>query len=120
MSKNNFSPEIIGKALEITVKEQITENVLVSHNSASNNYRIQIWKDGVSAGAVIHGIKKWNQMIKLFEDYCTDLKKATNALDSSAHVTLMILNDLNQFQALATITDGATLYNFMEEKANAK
>jgi hypothetical protein len=32
----------------------------------------------------------------------------------------MILNDLNQFQALATITDGATLYNFMEEKANAK
>ncbi len=59
-------------------------------------------------------------MIKLFEDYCTDLKKAANALDSSAHVTLMILNDLNQFQALATITDGATLYNFMEEKANAE
>ena len=116
----NFSPEIIGKALEITVKEQITENVLVAYNSASNNYRIQIWKDGVSAGAFIRGIKKWNAMIKLFENYCTDLKKATNELDSSAHVTLMILNDLNQFQTLATITDGATLYNFMEEKVNAQ
>ena len=54
----NFSPEIIGKALEITVKEQITENVLVSYNSATNNYRIQIWKDGISAGAFIRGIKK--------------------------------------------------------------
>ena len=117
---NQFSPEIIGKALEITVKEQITENALVSHNSATNNYRIQIWKDGVSAGAVIRGIKKWNAMIKLFENYCTDLKKASNELDSSAHVTLMILNDLNHFQTLATITDGATLYNFMGEKANAK
>ena len=116
----NFSSEIIGKALEITVKEQITENALVSYNPATNNYRIQIWKDGVSAGAFIRGIKKWNQMIKLFENYCTDLKKATNKLDSSAHVTLMILNDLNHFQTLATITDGATLYNFMEEKANAQ
>ena len=116
----NFSPEIIGKALEITVKEQITENALVSHNPATNNYRIQIWKNGISAGAVLHGIKKWNAMIKLFESYCTDLKKAVSEMDSSAHVTLMIVNDLNHFQTLATITDGATLYNFMEEKANAK
>ena len=116
----NFSPEIIGKALEITVKEQITENVLVSHNSASNNYRIQIWKDGVSAGAVIRGIKKWNAMIKLFENYCTDLKKAVSEMDSNAHVTLMIVNDLNHFQTLATITNGAVLYNFMEELSHAK
>ena len=116
----NFNPEIIGKALEITVKEQITENALVSHNSATNNYRIQIWKDGVSAGAVIRGIKKWNAMIKLFENYCTDLKKAVNEMDSNAHVTLMIVNDMNHFQTLATITDGATLYNFMEEKVNAE
>ena len=115
-----FSPEIIGKALEMLVKEQITENALVSHNSESNNYRVQIWKDGISAGAVLHGIKKWNQMIKLFENYCTDLKKAVSEIDSSAHVTLMILNDLNHFQTLATITDGATLYNFMEELSHAK
>ena len=116
----NFSPEIIGKALEMLAKEQITENALVSHNPATNNYRIQIWKDGVSAGAVICGIKKWNQMIKLFENYCTDLKKAVSEMDSSAHVTLMIVNDLNHFQTLVTITDGATLYNFMEELSHAK
>ena len=107
-----FSPEIIGKALEMLVKEQITKNALVSHNSES--------KDGISAGAVLHGIKKWNQMIKLFENYCTDLKKAVSEMDSSAHVTLMIVNDLNHFQTLATITDGAVLYNFMEELSHAK
>ena len=115
MEKNKFSPQIIGKALEILVKEQITENTFVSHSQNSNNYRVQIWKNGVSVGAVRRGRKEWNNLVKLFEDYCTGLKKAVNSMDSDAHVTLMIVNDRNHFQTLLTITDGATLYNFMEE-----
>ena len=116
--------EIIQAALEVTVKKDITENVRVEYNPDVNNYKILIWKKGVSAGTIIRtkkqGIGKWNHMIKSFEKYCHDLKKSVNTMDSTAHVTLLVLNDMNLSQTLLTITDGITHYNFMLDKKHRK
>ena len=118
--ENKFSPEIIGAVLETSVKENLTENVKVEYNSDANNYRISIWKKGVSTGTIIRtkkqSIYKWHHLIKTFERYCRDLKKSVSTMDSTAHVTLLVLNDTNLSQTLLTITDGITHYNFMLDK----
>ncbi|MDE6707879.1 MAG: hypothetical protein K2K06_07580 [Oscillospiraceae bacterium] len=115
--ENKFSSEIIKAVLETSVKENLTKNVKVEYNPDANNYRISIWKKGVSAGTIIRtkkqGIGKWNHMIKSFEKYCHDLKKSVSTMDSTAHVTLLVLNDMNLSRTLLTITDGITHYNFI-------
>ncbi|MDE7094699.1 MAG: hypothetical protein K2O52_07290 [Oscillospiraceae bacterium] len=118
--KNKIGSEIIKAVLETSVKENLTENVKIDYSPDANNYRISIWKKGVSAGTIIRtkkqGIGKWNHMIKSFEKYCHDLKKSVNTMDSTAHVTLLVLNDMNLSQTLLTITH----YNFMLDKKHRK
>ena len=120
--ENKFSSEIIKAVLETSVKENLTKNVKVEYNPDANNYRISIWKKGVSAGTIIRtkkqGISKWNHFMKSLERYCCDLKKSIDTMDSTAHVTLMVLNDTNLERTLLTITDGITHYNFMLDKKN--
>ncbi|MDE6708347.1 MAG: hypothetical protein K2K06_09980 [Oscillospiraceae bacterium] len=120
--KNKISSEIIKAVLEISVKENFTENVKVEYNPDVNNYKISVWKKGVSAGTIIRtkkqGISKWNHFMKSLERYCCDLKKSIDTMDSTAHVTLMVLNDTNLERTLLTITDGITHYNFMLDKKN--
>ena len=120
--ENKFSPEIIKAVLETSVKENLTENVKIDYSPDVNNYRISVWKKGISAGAIIRtkkqGISKWNHFMKSLEKYCCDLKKSVDTMDSTAHVTLMVLNDTNLERTLLTITDGITHYNFMLDKKN--
>lgn len=120
--EKNFNSKIIGAVLETSIKENLRGNVKIDYSPDVNNYRISVWKKGISAGAIIrtkkHGISKWNRLIKSFEKYCCDLKKSVNTMDSTAHVTLLILNDMNLSQTLLSITDGITHYNFMLDKKN--
>lgn len=112
-----YNSETIRALIEFTVRANLTENVRVDYNPAANNYRISVWKKGISAGTVIRtrkqGIKGWKRMIGSFEKYCSDLKKSVNTMDSEAHITLMVLNDMNPGQTLLTVTDGAVIYDFM-------
>lgn len=119
MSETVYTPEIIRMVLEMTVKENLTENVRVDYSSAASNYRISVWKKGISAGAVIRtekqGISGWKNMVRTFENYCRDLKKSVNTMDADAHITLMVLNDLNPEHTLLTVTDGAAVYDFLKK-----
>ena len=121
--ENSFSHEMIRIALELSVKENLTENVKVTYNTSANNYKISVWKRGVVAGVVAttqQGVDEWGHTVKSFENYCSDLKKIVNAKDSQAHVTLMVLNDTNLDQTLLTILDGTTIYDFRNDKRTVK
>ena len=114
MSQRRFDSEIIRAAIEISAKENLTENVKVTYHAISNNYKIYIWKNGVTAG-IIRKTNKWNYTVKAFEKYCRDVKKSINAIDTKAHVTLIMLNDTNLNQTLLTVVDGTTVYDFMKK-----
>ncbi|MDE5738234.1 MAG: hypothetical protein K2H93_07710 [Oscillospiraceae bacterium] len=118
--ENSFSHEVIRVALEMSIKENLTENVKVAYNASANNYRISVWKKnfliGVIATTQKQSVDEWNQTVKSFENYCSDLKKIVNAKNSQAHVTLMVLNDANLSQTLLTILDGTTIYNFQHDE----
>lgn len=113
MSKQ-FESEIIRAAIELSVKENLTENVKVTYHKTSNNYKIFIWKKGVAAG-IIRTADKWADTVKTFENYCSDLKKSVNAMNAKAHVTLMLLNDMNLNRTLLMIVDGTTIHDFMQK-----
>ncbi len=122
--ENNFSHEMIRIALELSVKENLTENVKVTYNASANNYKISVWKKdflvGVIATTQKQSVDEWNHTVKSFENYCSDLKKIVNAKDSKAHVTLMVLNDTNLEQTLLTILDGTTIYDFQHDEKATK
>ena len=109
-------------ALEMSVRENLTENVKVAYNASANNYKISVWKKGflvdVIATTQKQSVDEWNQTVKSFENYCSDLKRIVNAKDSQAHVTLMVLNDTNLNQTLLTILNGTTIYNFQHDEKN--
>ena len=109
-------------ALELSVKENLTENVKVTYNASANNYKISVWKKNflvdVIATTQKQSVDEWNHTVKLFENYCSDLKKIVNAKDSQAHVTLMVLNDTNLEQTILMILDGKTIYDFQHDEKN--
>ena len=119
MSEPKFNPEIIKSVIMIAVKANLTDDVKIDYDPATNNYRVSVWKKGITTGTLVRtkkeGIDKWNKLITYFENYCRDLKISVNTMDAEAHVTIMILNDLNLKQTLLTITDGITHYDFMLE-----
>ena len=116
--QNSFSHEMIRVALEMSIKENLTENVKATYNTSANNYKISVWKKGIVARVATtqQGVNEWNHTVKSFENYCSDLKKIVNAKDSQTHVTLMVLNDTNLNQTLLTIFDGKVIYNFQRDK----
>ena len=112
--------EIIKAALEVTVRKNLIENVRVEYSPDANNYKILIWKKGLSKGTItrtkVQGISQWHHTIKKLERYCRDLKKSTSELDATAHITLMLLNDTNLNHVLLAIMDGFTYYDFFQDK----
>lgn len=112
--------EIIQAALEVRVRKDITENVRVEYNPDANNYKILIWKKGISVGVItrtrVQGIFQWQHVKKKLERYCRDLKNSTSEFDATAHVTLMLLNDMNLNYVLLSIMDGFTYYDFLQNK----
>ena len=113
MSKR-IESEIIRAALELSVKKALTDNVRVEYCKNSNNYKISVWKKGVADG-IIRSADKWADMVKIFENYCSDLKKSVNAVDVKAHVTLILLNDTNLNRTLLMVVDGTTIHDFMQK-----
>ena len=107
--------EIIRAALELSGKNALTDNVRVEDCKNSNNYKISVWKKGVAAG-IIRTADKWADTVKAFENYCGDLKKSVNAMDIKAHVTLMLLNDMNLNRTLLMVVDGTTIHDFMQKR----
>lgn len=106
--------EIIRAALELSVKKALTDNVRVEYCKNSNNYKISVWKKGVAAG-IIRSADKWADTVKTSENYYSDLKKYVNAMDIKAHVTLILLNDMNLKRALLMVVDGTTIHDFMQK-----
>ena len=111
-----MNPFIIKESLRLAVAEYISANVRTEYDPVADMYYAYIWREGIVKGAVTKGKAEWEKVVKTFEAYCLDMRETIKkGFDSDAHLTFMVLNDLNQKATLLTITDGITHYDFMTE-----
>lgn len=116
-SNIKLNSDIIKPLIETSLKQSYGDDMKVEYDELSNNYTIYVWKDGVALGATMSlesDGSEWSNLVKVFENSCTEFKESVNSLDPDAHVTFIVLNDLSLDKSLLTVLDGVTIQNIAD------
>lgn len=92
----------------------------VSYSEEGNNYIIYVKTDGVALLATLAqngtDVESWGKVVESMKDLSKSMSDTVKELDPEAHVTVMVLNDLNTDNTLLTILDGDVITNAVNEQ----
>lgn len=112
-----YTPEFIQSLLLLSMQQGYGDNCDVTYDESSNCYVISVWMDGIAEASVLakEGDKtNWDNMVETMEDSTKTLYETVIDLDSNAHVSMNVLNNLSKDKTLLTILDGITIYDVVD------
>lgn len=112
--KEDISDSIIS-ILNLTIKTGFPDSD-ITYQKDTNTYVISISYDGSALLATLaqndeDSRAEWDKVVDSLEELCKSAKDAVAAFDNDAHISLMLLNDLNKENTLLGIYDGYTIFN---------
>ncbi|WP_405345939.1 hypothetical protein [Ruminococcus sp.] len=118
---NAFTPDSIVSLLKIALSSSSdTVETNVSYSEEGNNYIIYVKTDGVALLATLAqngtDVESWGKVVESMKDLSKSMSDTVKELDPEAHVTVMVLNDLNTDNTLLTILDGDVITNAVNEQ----
>lgn len=113
--------ELILNILQMGFESSFGENMLVDYEEDTQNYVVSIWQDGLAANLANEAAADaWNTMIDTLVSAIGQMTDPIRQIDSTANVTLNILNDENQKDILLTIYNGEVSYNIIDSETKPK
>jgi len=113
--------ELILNILQMGFESSFGENMLVDYEEDTQNYVVSIWQDGLAANLANEAAADaWNTMIDTLVSAVGQMTDPIRQIDSTANVTLNILNDENQKDILLTIYNGEVSYNIIDSETKPK
>lgn len=120
-SELSETQKLIVDILQSGFESSFGENMKVYYEEDKSNYVISIWQDGVAANLENEAAADaWSTMIDTLVSAVGQMTDPIRQIDSTANVTLNILNDENQKDILLTIYNGEVSYNIIDSETKPK
>lgn len=120
-SELSETQKLIVDILQSGFESSFGENMKVYYEEDKSNYVISIWQDGVAANLENEAAADaWSTMIDTLVSAVGQMTDPIRQIDSTANVTLNILNDENQKDILLTIYNDEVSYNIIDSETKPK
>lgn len=111
-----LSSDAICLILKAGLSQSFGDDAIVEYSEEAKNYKISIWKDGIAVSfATIPTNPKakdaWETMKNSIKNMSSELQNTVQNYQPDAHVTVMVLNDLDHSKVLMTVLDGVLIYD---------
>lgn len=121
LSELSETQKLIVDILQAGFESSFGENMKIYYEEDKSNYVISIWQDGLAANLENEAAADaWSAMIDTLVSAVGQMTDPIRQIDSTANVTLNILNDENQKDILLTIYNGEVSYNIIDSETKPK
>ena len=121
LSELSETQKLIVDILQAGFESSFGENMKIYYEEDKSNYVISIWQDGLAANLENEAAADaWSAMIDTLVSAVGQMTDPIRQIDSTANVTLNILNDENQKDILLTIYNGEVSSNIIDSETKPK
>ena len=118
--ESSLSSDDICSILRTNLEEELGDNVTVEYNEDSKNYVVSMWQDGIAMTLISYTTNPdaqaaWDNLRETMKSTSLNLLDTVQNAQPDAHVTVMVLNDVDHSRTFLTVLDGVILSDVADE-----